>query len=290
MQTASDANMFPNVMHDRYNKSAFWTVESMPYMKYAAGEIIPSGGLQDATYYVDYSMYDQVRFCCFLHASLWRIYRLIFLADQRIRNSPSWGRERSSKAHDAHPNQRSCDARNTASQHCPLHQEVPSSPTDDVRDECQRLDCSWRFVWKYDEVPQLLSPEGHVPHDWPASNRGHDQQLQDLCNPFLERQCEFHACRCALDISIVCSILPWRKSQTQGRKTDGGCIVDLGRHIHGSCHRMERYSRHHHIGPRRPETCQHPVEQRGHFACCSHSNHLRAVAMGKLPRTRYSRS
>jgi hypothetical protein len=52
-QTASDIGMFPNLIHDKYNKSAFWAVNRMPSTMYAAGEFIQSQKMEDATYYWD---------------------------------------------------------------------------------------------------------------------------------------------------------------------------------------------------------------------------------------------
>ena len=53
MQRASDIGLFPNLVRDPYNKSAFWSVEMKPQPVFGAGEVLPSTRMEPATYYYD---------------------------------------------------------------------------------------------------------------------------------------------------------------------------------------------------------------------------------------------
>jgi hypothetical protein len=52
-QSASDVNIFPNIINDPYNKSAFWTLGADPHMRHAAGEMLPSAAKEYGQYYLD---------------------------------------------------------------------------------------------------------------------------------------------------------------------------------------------------------------------------------------------
>ena len=52
-QRAADIGMFPNMIRDPYNNSAFWSVAMKPQSIVAAGEVIPSTRMEKATYYYD---------------------------------------------------------------------------------------------------------------------------------------------------------------------------------------------------------------------------------------------
>ena len=51
-QKASDIGIFPNLIHDVYNNSAFWPVEYKPGQFEAAGEYIPVSHVDDGTFYM----------------------------------------------------------------------------------------------------------------------------------------------------------------------------------------------------------------------------------------------
>jgi hypothetical protein len=53
VQRAADIGIFPNMVRDTYNNSAFWPVVTEPAPIVAAGEYIPAVGLEDGVYYFD---------------------------------------------------------------------------------------------------------------------------------------------------------------------------------------------------------------------------------------------
>ena len=53
MQRAADIGIFPNMIEDVYNNSAFWPVVLAPTPIVAAGEYIPAVNLEDGVYYID---------------------------------------------------------------------------------------------------------------------------------------------------------------------------------------------------------------------------------------------
>jgi hypothetical protein len=54
-QTAADLGIFPNLIKDEYNNSAFWPVAMKPLNLYAAVELILQSRMENATYYYNYN-------------------------------------------------------------------------------------------------------------------------------------------------------------------------------------------------------------------------------------------